>query len=175
MSDPRRQRQRRQARRGQLGPGHALDQRIGLSPREITFLAAGAMARLSLVQQGAELQVADITRAHLEFAGQITARLRRSEGRDQIGQCVHVGHAGSATYWTPSRPHAVLCASCVAATPRPSACDRCRRADPPLRRWLAAAARRDGRPTGLVVIAFTCRRCETELNPQPTGANEAPA
>ena len=95
MSDPRRQRQRRQARRGQLAPGHALTQRIGLSPREITFLAAGAMARLSLVQQGADL--------------------------------------------------------------------RCRRADPPLRRWLAAAARPDGRPTGLVVVAFTCRKCEGEL------------
>lgn len=166
MSDPRRQRQRRQARRGQLGPGLALEQRIAFSPREVTLLAAGAMARLSLVQLGKPLQDDDITRQHLAFAGELAARLNLQHNQDRVGQCVHLT-GRPAFYWTPSRPHAVLCPSCVASTPRPWSCDRCRTGVPPLRRWLAAAARPDGAPTGLIVVAYTCKGCERKLADPP--------
>ena len=138
------------------------EQPIAGSVPELLVLAAGAVARLRLLHTGRALQAEDVTVRHLAFARDASARLTRELDRKRLGQCVHA--AGSLVkFWTPSRRHAVICPQCAAATPRPRGCDRCRRADPPLRRWLAAAATDDHRPTGLVLVLFTCPRCEDEF------------
>lgn len=56
----------------------------------------------------------------------------------------------------------------MAATPRPRGCDRCRSAVPPLRRWVAAGASPDGQATSLMVVLFTCGRCEAECAGAPS-------
>lgn len=181
MSNPRRKRQRRQDRkqdqtradRTQLGPGWQLSKRIALGPREITLQAATAVARLQRIHEGAPLDELDVRAGHLDFASGVTARLRRNETRGRIGQCAHL--AGSAFYWTPSRAHAVVCASCIAATPRPWRCDRCGRVDRQLRRWIVAAARPDRTATGLMVVLFTCDACERLLTNLPARADEGEA